>query len=283
MLTVYTITKLRAQLRLWRLSHEQIALVPTMGNLHAGHLKVVEEARARAQRVVVSVFVNPLQFGLGEDFQNYPRTLAADQLKLQAAQADLLFAPSVEEMYPGGQRDVTQVIVPGLSDILDGQSRPGHFTGVATVVTKLFNIVQPDIAVFGRKDYQQLQVIRRLVNDLSMPVEIVGVTTVREADGLAMSSRNQYLTSAERARAPCLYRTLGETAAALRAGQRDFEYLEAEAARTLSAHMKPDYVAIRAADTLIVPETNTRDFVVLAAAWLGKARLVDNVEMRASM
>lgn len=280
MLTIRTITELCAQVHSWRRSHERIALVPTMGNLHAGHLKLVEEARARAERVVVSVFVNPLQFSPGEDFQNYPRTLESDQLKLSAAHADVLFDPSVEEMYPGSQREVTQVVVSGLSDILEGQFRPGHFAGVATVVTKLFNIVQPDIAVFGRKDYQQLQVIRRLVSDLSMSIEIAGITTVREADGLAMSSRNQYLTSAERERAPWLCRTLEETAGALRAGRRDFEHLQAEAVRKLSERVKPDYVAIRAADTLMVPDANTRDFVVLVAAWLGKARLIDNVEIR---
>lgn len=281
MLTVHGVTELRDQVRRWRLAGERIALVPTMGNLHAGHLQLVEQAHARAKRAVVSIFVNPLQFGPGEDYQSYPRTLEADQARLQAVRADLLFAPAVEEMYARGRDQITRVDVPGLSAILDGEFRPGHFSGVATVVLKLLNIVQPDVALFGEKDYQQLLIVRRLVADLSLPVEIVGVPTVREADGLAMSSRNQYLTPAERQQAPLLFRTLGETAAALRNGRRDFSRLEAEAVQKLSPPLQPDYVSIRAAHTLAAADANTRDFVVLAAAWLGKARLIDNIQVTA--
>lgn len=279
MLAVHGVAELRDQVQRWRRDGERIALVPTMGNLHAGHVKLVEEAHARAKRVVASIFVNPLQFGPGEDYQSYPRTLEADQAKLQAVRADLLFAPAVEEMYPGGRDRVTRVDVPGLSAILDGEFRPGHFSGVATVVLKLLNIVQPDVALFGEKDYQQLLIVRRLVADLSVPVEIVGVPIVREADGLAMSSRNQYLTPMERQQAPLLFRTLGETAAALRNGRRDFSRLEAETVQKLSAQLRPDYVSIRAAHTLAAADADTRDFVVLAAVWLGKARLIDNIQV----
>lgn len=277
-----TVAELREQLQRWRRRGDRIALVPTMGNLHAGHLKLVAEARARADHVVVSVFVNPLQFGPDEDFSNYPRTLEADRVKLQAAGAAVLFAPPVNGMYPHGQDAVTRVIVPELSDLLEGQFRPGHFSGVATVVIKLFNMVQPDVALFGRKDYQQLLVICRMTEDLSLPIEIVGVPTVREPDGLAMSSRNQYLTLAERDQASLLHDTLESVAVQLREGRSDFERLQAEAVEKLSACMRPDYVAVREAATLRVPAAGTRAFVVLAAAWLGKARLIDNVEVTAS-
>lgn len=279
MQTLHAVTDLRDCVQHWRRDGHDIALVPTMGNLHAGHLKLVEEARARAARVVVSLFVNPLQFGPGEDYQSYPRTLASDAAKLQTAKADLLFVPSVEEMYPDGGEQVTRVEVPELSAILDGTFRPGHFAGVAIVVLKLFNIVQPNVALFGEKDYQQLMVVRRLVADLSLPVEIIGVPTVREPDGLAMSSRNQYLTPEERKLAPLLYRTLVEIAAELRAGRRDYGHLQTEAMRKLSAHTRPDYVSVRNAQTLWEPNADTRHFVILAAAWLGKARLIDNIQV----
>ncbi|HKT32636.1 MAG TPA: pantoate--beta-alanine ligase [Gammaproteobacteria bacterium] len=279
MLAVHGVNELRDQVQRWRRDGGRIALVPTMGNLHAGHMRLVEEAHRHATRAVVSIFVNPLQFGPGEDYRSYPRTLEADQAKLQAVRADLLFAPAVEEIYPGGRDQITRVDVPGISAILDGEFRPGHFSGVATVVLKLLNIVQPDVALFGEKDYQQLQIVRRLVADLFLPVEIVGVPIVREADGLAMSSRNQYLTPAERQQAPLLYRTLGDTAAALRAGRRDFSRLEAEAMKKLSVHMRPEYVSIRKPHTLATADAHARDLVVLAAAWLGKARLIDNVQV----
>lgn len=279
MQTVHTTADLRARLQPWRRSGARIALVPTMGNLHAGHLRLVAEARARATHVVVTIFVNPLQFGPTEDFRNYPRTLEADQAKLQAAGADLLFAPSVEEMYPHGRNGITRISVPELAEVLEGEFRPGHFSGVATVVAKLFNMAQPDVALFGKKDFQQLLVIRRMVADLSLPIEIIGVPIVREADGLAMSSRNQYLTIAERAQASLLHATLEKVAAELRGGNREFERLQSRAITELSPCMRPDYVAIRDASTLAVPRTATHDLVVLAAAWLGKARLIDNVEV----
>ncbi len=281
MLTVHTVAELRGHIQRWRTAGGNIALVPTMGNLHAGHIRLVEHAHEQAERVVVSVFVNPLQFSPDEDFKSYPRTLEADRIQLVAAGADLLFAPPVEEMYPGKEQCVTRVEVPGLSSILDGEFRPGHFAGVATVVLKLFNMVQPDVAVFGQKDYQQLAVIRRLIRDLCVPVNIIGIATVRENDGLAMSSRNQYLTPSERAAAPLLYRTLGEVVQAMEHGRRDFQRLEAEALRKLRmAGMRPDYVTVRVAQTLAAPTADDRHFAVLAAAWLGKARLIDNIEVR---
>jgi len=280
MLTLHGIVELRDYVKHWRITGQKIALVPTMGNLHAGHLRLVERAHDAAEHVVVSIFVNPLQFGPNEDFKSYPRTLDADKIKLTTAGTELLFAPSVDEMYAGDREQITRVDVPELTNILDGKFRPGHFVGMATVVTKLLNMVQPDVALFGEKDYQQLQIIRRLVDDLSLPVEIIGVPTVREADGLAMSSRNQYLTPPERELAPQLFNTLEVLAQELRNGRRDFQRLESEAVRKLSTTgMRPDYVAIRAASTLAVPENRTLNLVVLAAAWLGKARIIDNIQV----
>jgi pantoate--beta-alanine ligase len=278
MKTVHIVADLRAATRAWRAAGARIAFVPTMGNLHAGHVKLITEARARADKVVVSVFVNPLQFGPSEDFDKYPRTLAEDTAKLEAAGADLLFAPSVAEMYPAGREAQTTVTVPGLSDILDGEFRPGHFAGVATVVAKLFGQVQPDVALFGEKDYQQLLVIRRLVADLALPIEILGIPTVREPDGLAMSSRNQYLSPVERAQAASIYRVLGAAAEALRAG-RAAAAVEAEGTQALrSAGFRPDYVAVRRAEDLGPPSPGAA-LIVLAAAWLGKARLIDNLKV----
>ncbi|MGA9855908.1 MAG: pantoate--beta-alanine ligase [Gammaproteobacteria bacterium] len=282
MLTLHGIIELRDYVKHWRITGQKIALVPTMGNLHAGHLRLVERAHDTAEHVVASIFVNPLQFGPNEDFKSYPRTLEADKTKLTTAGTELLFAPSVDEMYAGDREQITRVDVPGLTNILDGKFRPGHFVGMATVVTKLLNMVQPDVALFGEKDYQQLQVIRRLVDDLSLPVEIIGVPTMREVDGLAMSSRNQYLTSSERELAPQLFNTLEGLAQELRNGRRDFQRLESEAVRKLSTiGMRPDYVAIRAASTLSAPQIGTPDLIVLAAAWLGKARLIDNIQVHA--
>jgi pantoate--beta-alanine ligase len=261
----------------WRAAGERIGFVPTMGNLHAGHLDLVAEAQRRADRCVVSIFVNPMQFGQGEDFDAYPRTLQADEDKLLAAGADLLFAPVVKTVYPIGAERQTRVEVPGISDILCGASRPGHFVGVATVVCKLFNMVQPDLAVFGEKDYQQLMVIRRMVADLAIPIEIMGRPTVREADGLAMSSRNGYLSPEQRRIAPGLYHTLQATASAIEGGERDFAMLEREALKTLeSLGFRPDYYAIRQARDLALPEPGDGPMVVLAAAYLGSTRLIDN-------
>lgn len=274
------LSELRARIADWRRAGETIAFVPTMGNLHAGHLTLATEARRHARRLVVSIFVNPLQFGPQEDLAAYPRTLARDESLLVDGGCDLLFAPDPGTMYPRGQEAQTRVEVPGLSDILCGSSRPGHFRGVATVVCKLFHMVQPDLALFGEKDYQQLLVIRRLVEDLAIPIEIVGVPTVREADGLAMSSRNGYLSADERARAPALYQTLRAAADALTAGQA-VAAVEHQAAQALAAKgLRPDYVSVRRSQDLAEPGDQDPELVVLAAAYLGRARLIDNLRVR---
>lgn len=277
--TIEQISTLRERVAGWRRAGQRVAFVPTMGNLHAGHLALVAEARRLAERVVVSIFVNPLQFGPQEDFGAYPRTLARDQELLAGAGTDLLFAPSVEVVYPRGQAEQTRVEVPGISDILCGASRPGHFVGVATVVCKLFNMVQPDLAVFGEKDYQQLMVIRRMTLDLSLPVAIQGLATVREADGLAMSSRNGYLTAQERARAPALYLTLRRCAEWLRQGL-DIAAVEGLGREEIAAAgFGPDYVSVRRTANLGLPQAGDRELVVLAAARLGRARLIDNLRV----
>ena len=277
MQTVHTIAELRAQVMAWKRAGEQVALVPTMGNLHRGHIHLVECARELAPRTVASIFVNPMQFGPSEDFAAYPRTLDADSRQLETAGLDLLFAPSVAEVYPRPLEQMTQVTVPELPTVLCGASRPTHFSGVTTVVSKLFNMVQPDIAVFGEKDWQQLVIIRRMATDLDMPVAIVGVPTVREPDGLALSSRNGYLSAEERAIAPTLYATLRATAERLRAGERDFAALEAEAkAQLASAGFRPDYFEIRRPADLQRPNLEDAELRIFAAAWLGRARLIDN-------
>jgi pantoate--beta-alanine ligase len=279
MITLHTVAELRAQLGAWRRAGQRIALAPTMGNLHRGHLRLMEQGRARADRVVASVFVNPLQFGPNEDFERYPRTLAADQTALAGAGVDLLFAPSVTEIYPRGRDVLSSVHVPGASEGLDGAHRPGHFDGVATVVSILFNLVQPDIALFGEKDYQQLAVIRQMVADLHLPVDIVGVPTERDADGLALSSRNQYLSGAERARAPALHAALQAVATALKDGRRDFESIaEEQCSDLISKEFDVQYLAIRRAD-LGAPEAGTTRYVVLVAAKLGATRLIDNLQL----
>ena len=258
----------------------RVALVPTMGNLHQGHLTLVRRAKEVADRVVVSIFVNPLQFDRREDLEAYPRTLEEDIDRLEAENVDLLFAPGVESIYPEGMTRHTRVEVPVVSENFCGASRPGHFVGVATIVCKLLNMVQPQVALFGKKDYQQLLVIRKMVQDLAMPVEIIGVPTVREADGLAMSSRNNYLSEAERRQAPALYRALRHTADRLRSGRRDFGDLEALAVGEIEdAGLKSDYFSIRRATDLGEPGEADRHLVILAAAFLGKARLIDNLEV----
>lgn len=278
MQTLETIAQLGEQLAKWRQAGERIAFVPTMGNLHAGHLSLVAHARELAERVVASIFVNPLQFGQGEDLDAYPRTPEEDALKLQQAGVDLLFRPQEAEVYPQGREGLTFVEVPGISDILCGASRPGHFRGVATVVAKLFNMVQPDVACFGEKDYQQLTVLRRMVAELNFPIEIVGVATEREADGLAMSSRNGYLTAEERRIAPQLYQSLQALAGQLRAGNRNWALLEQQARERLAgAGLRPDYVSIRRAADLGPPGPAETALVILAAAFLGRARLIDNL------
>ncbi len=270
--------ELREQLAEWRREHEHVAIVPTMGNLHAGHISLVDAARQHAERVVVTVFVNPTQFGAGEDFDSYPRTIDKDKRRLRKTSADVLFVPSVETVYPFGIENATRVVVPGLTEHLCGAFRPGHFDGVTTVVARLFALVQPDVAVFGQKDYQQQLVIRRMVDDLNLPINILTAETVREADGLAMSSRNAYLDEAERASAPALYECLRGIENQLLAGSRDFDALENAAKESLAtAGLDPEYVAVRSAEDLASPGSNCTKFVVLAAAQLGQARLIDNV------
>ena len=279
MITVHDVDGLRARVEDWRRSGA-VAFVPTMGNLHDGHLSLIRAGLREADRVVVSIFVNPMQFGAGEDFDSYPRTLECDAEMIEAEGAALLFAPSVAVMYPKPQAQQTRIEVPGISDVLCGAARPGHFVGVATVVCKLFNMVQADVALFGKKDFQQLMVIRRMVEDLAIPVRVVGVETRREPDGLAMSSRNGYLTEQERSIAPGLYRVLQGLAERLRSGGRDFAGLEADARRDLEqSGLRPDYVAIRRAVDLEAPGADDAALVVLAAAYLGKARLIDNLEV----
>ena len=279
MITTNDVDEVRATVTQWRRGGN-VAFVPTMGNLHDGHLNLVREARELADRVVASIFVNPMQFGDGEDFGSYPRTFERDQELLVADGVDLLFAPTVATVYPRPPSEQTRVEVPGLCDLLCGASRPGHFVGVATVVCKLFNMVQPDIAVFGKKDYQQLLVIRRMVEDLNMQVGVHGVDTVREPDGLAMSSRNGYLTAEERQRAPALYRALQAVARELKGGRRDYAALEQQVQTALrDAALRPDYVSIRRADDLAAPQDADAALVVLAAAYLGDARLIDNLEV----
>jgi len=274
---ISTLSELRAQVATWRQAGDRISLVPTMGNLHAGHLYLMEQARRLADRSMASIFVNPTQFGPSEDYQSYPRTLEADCHQLQRVGLDGLFAPGVAEVYPRPLETMSQVQVPGLSGILCGAHRPGHFQGVATVVTKLLNMVRPDVALFGEKDWQQLIVIRRLTEDLNLPVEIVGIPTVRENDGLAMSSRNAYLTPAERSLAPHLYRVLSQMARRVEAGERDYPGLQAGALAELQdLGFRVDYIEVRRADDLMPPGPGDRELRVLAAAYLGKARLIDN-------
>ena len=278
MQTITGIDDLRVAVRDWRESGSRIGFVPTMGNLHEGHLQLVRRARSLCDRVVVSIFVNPMQFGPGEDFDTYPRTLEADKAQLEQARADLLFAPAVDLIYPSGLNETTRVQVPGVGEGLEADSRPGFFVGVATVVARLFNLVQADIAVFGEKDYQQLAVIRRMVKDLCWPMDIEAVATVREADGLAMSSRNRYLSAGQRECAAVLYQTLCQVAEGVRGRQQAFAELEAQAIQRLEqAGFVPDYVSIRDAATLQPIETDNSGAVVLAAARLGRARLIDNV------
>ncbi|MEL6214138.1 MAG: pantoate--beta-alanine ligase [Pseudomonadota bacterium] len=277
---IQAVSVLREQIQTWRDTGARIAFVPTMGNLHAGHLALVRKAAELADHVVVSIYVNPTQFGANEDFGAYPRTLAEDCRQLMSVGADLVFTPDETAMYPYGVRNATIVSVPGITGMLDGRHRPGHFDGVASVVCRLFSMVTPDVAVFGQKDYQQVLVIRHMVRDLSLPVNVVKVETEREADGLAMSSRNQYLTAEERALAPLLYQQLQSISDALIAGERNYKSLRAEARATLEeAGFLPDYVTIR--DPLTLKKSSPTDarWVVLGAATLGRARLIDNLEV----
>lgn len=276
--TLHRLDALRSQLRQWRQAGQRIALVPTMGNLHAGHYSLIELARQHADRVVASIFVNPTQFGPGEDFERYPRTPEADAAGLAAAGCDLLWLPPLEAMYPLGLAQAVNIRVPGITELLDGAHRPGHFDGVATVVTRLFNQVQPDVAVFGRKDYQQLAVIRHLVQDLAFPIAIVPAPIRREADGLAMSSRNQYLSPDERAKAPLIHQTLQTMRAQLLQGAALAEVQDAALAALRAAGFVPDYAVVLTPQfTSPAPHTNGPR-VALIAARLGSTRLIDNLE-----
>jgi pantoate--beta-alanine ligase len=278
--TVKTVRELRAAVARARSEGKRIGLVPTMGNLHSGHAALVTKAAQRADFVVATIFVNPMQFGPNEDLATYPRTLAADQERLLEAGCHLLFTPNVEEMYPHGMADQTTVSVPVISEGLCGASRPGHFDGVSTVVSKLFNMVQPDLAVFGEKDFQQLAVIRALVRDLNMPIQIIGEPTVRAEDGLALSSRNGYLSAEQRAIAPELYRVIQHIGRAIDSGDKDFStLLEAGKTELQAVGLRPDYLEVREATSLRPATALDNDLVILAAVFLGKTRLIDNLHL----
>lgn len=278
MLVIHSKQELAEQIAEWRQNDEHVALVATMGSLHAGHLKLVELAREHAERVVVSIFVNPTQFGEGEDFDKYPRTLELDKRRLKTTAADLIFAPDVATVYPFGAEQATTVSVPGLTENFCGATRPGQLDAVTTVVARLFGLVQPDTAVFGQKDYQQQLVIRRMAEDLNMPVAIIAGETIRDEDGLALSSRNSYLTEEQRAIAPLLYAALSSVGDELQNGRRNFDELEKLANKNLiDAGFNVEYFAIRRAQNLEIPDRDCDELVVLAAARLGETRLIDNV------
>lgn len=277
MLIIETLPLLRQHIRRLRMEGKRVALVPTMGNLHDGHMKLVDEAKARADAVIVSIFVNPMQFDRAEDLARYPRTLQEDSEKLNKRKVDLVFAPSAQEIYPQGTEAHTFVDVPGLSTMLEGASRPGHFRGVSTIVSKLFNLVQPDIACFGEKDFQQLALIRKMVADMGYDIEIVGVPIIRAKDGLALSSRNGYLTADQRKIAPGLYKVMNGIADKLQAGERQQEEIIALAEQELNEKgFRADEIQIRDADTLLELTDASKRAVILASAWLGQARLIDN-------
>ncbi|MFH0476024.1 pantoate--beta-alanine ligase [Kluyvera ascorbata] len=277
MLIIETLPLLRQHIRRLRQEGKRVALVPTMGNLHDGHMTLVEEAKTRADVVVVSIFVNPMQFDRVEDLARYPRTLQEDCEKLNKRKVDFVFAPAEKEIYPQGLEGQTFVDVPGLSTMLEGASRPGHFRGVSTIVSKLFNLIQPDIACFGEKDFQQLALIRKMVADLGYDIEIVGVPIIRAKDGLALSSRNGYLTTDQRKIAPGLYKVMSRMAEKLKAGERDQGEMIAIAEQELNEKgFRADDIQIRDADTLLDLTDSSKRAVILMAAWLGQARLIDN-------
>ena len=277
MLIIETLPLLRQHIRRLRQEGKRVALVPTMGNLHDGHMKLVDEAKTQADVVIVSIFVNPMQFDRPEDLVRYPRTLQEDCEKLNKRKVDYIFAPAVEEIYPQGLEGQTYVDVPGLSTMLEGASRPGHFRGVSTIVSKLFNLIQPDVACFGEKDFQQLALIRKMVADMGYDIEIVGVPIIRAKDGLALSSRNGYLTAEQRKIAPGLYKVMSRIGEKLQAGERDLEEIIAIAAQELNEKgFRADDIQIRDADTLLELTESSQRAVILVAAWLGQARLIDN-------
>lgn len=278
---IESIEELRVRIRNWRENRHTVAFVPTMGNLHDGHLQLVKRAKTLADKVVVSIFVNPLQFGVNEDFDKYPRTLQQDAEKLATLHTDVLFYPQVAEMYPQGMTDLTRVIVPdSLKNTLCGKSRPGHFDGVATVVNLLFQMVQPDKAVFGLKDFQQFLVIQRMVADLHIPVEIIGEPTMRETDGLAMSSRNQYLSSEERQHAPLLFKTLQDMRQKLLLGKNSAELCSQAIDKLQQNGFKMDYLDVRRQQDLAPISSDDKNLIILVAAWLGTTRLIDNLPLQ---
>ena len=280
MLIIETLPMLRREIRRWQQDGKRIALVPTMGNLHDGHMTLVDEAREQADIVVVSIFVNPMQFERPDDLARYPRTLQEDCEKLNRRKVDLVFSPAPADVYPKGLSEQTFVDVPGLSSLLEGASRPGHFRGVSTIVSKLFNLVQPDMAFFGEKDYQQLALIRKMVADMGYDISIIGVPTVRAKDGLALSSRNGYLTAEERKLAPVLSKVMNSMAERLSNGERHVDEIVADANAALAVKgLQPDGVAICDADTLLPLNVDSQRAVILMAAWLGKARLIDNQQV----
>lgn len=277
MLIIETLPLLRQHIRRLRQEGKRIALVPTMGNLHDGHMQLVDTAKASADVVVASIFVNPMQFDRAEDLARYPRTLQDDCEKLNKRKVDLVFAPAAAEIYPQGTESQTYVEVPGLSTMLEGASRPGHFRGVSTIVSKLFNLIQPDVACFGEKDFQQLALIRKMVADMGYDIEIVGVPIMRAKDGLALSSRNGYLSVEQRKIAPGLYKVMNRAAEKLAAGERNLDEIIAIAAQELNEQgFRADDIQIRDADTLLDLTETSQRAVFLMAAWLGEARLIDN-------
>jgi pantoate--beta-alanine ligase len=277
MIHISKILSLREQIKQWKQQGQSIAFVPTMGNLHAGHIKLVAEARKRADKIVVSIFVNPIQFDKKADLDAYPQTLDDDKEKLALANCDLVFTPAVDDIYPDAEV-ITRVEVPVLGEILEGKSRVGHFSGVSTIVNKLFNMVMPDIAIFGQKDFQQLILIKTMVADLNIPIKIIGIPTVREPDGLAMSSRNGYLTRKERNIAALFQKQLKVVVSAIEKGNKDYKALQSKAAEELNkAGFRADYIEVRRAKDLQVASAEDKDLVLLGAVWLGKARLLDNI------
>jgi len=278
--SIFDVESLRAQSKTWRLSGLTIAIVPTMGNLHSGHLSLLGRAKDLADRTIVSIFVNPIQFGVGEDYDSYPSTIKEDLQKLDIAGVDAAFMPDLKELYPGGTEVDTRITVPEISDILCGEYRKGHFSGVATVVAKLLINSMPDYALFGEKDFQQVLVIRRMVIDMLLPVQIVSMPTCRETDGLAMSSRNRYLSLQERGKSPAIYRTLKLAVEKLRKGTFSVEKIEQEGALSLTQiGMKVEYFSIRRQQDLLPVNSSDRDIVILTAVWLGSARLIDNLKV----
>jgi len=275
-----SVTELRQYVQHWKDHGQSIAFIPTMGNLHAGHMSLIEKGQSLCDRSICSIFVNPMQFGPNEDWDHYPRTLEADIDKLEKIGCDLAYMPTASELYPDGLDRITQVHVTDLTDNYEGAHRPGHFTGVATVVLKLFNIVKPDVSVFGKKDFQQYRVISKMVEDLNLDVQIIGQETTRDPSGLATSSRNQYLDAEQTRRAALIYRQLRDTAQLIDKGERDYQSLERQALATLEeAGFNTDYFKICNAETLLPASADDRDLVILVTAGLGATRLLDNIEI----